>query len=319
MNTVSHTSENKAVVLSVKKRRINLKVSRNSVIAYVFLLPWLIGFFGLVLGPMISSLYLSFTHFDLLNPAEWVGLQNYKEMFADSNYWESVKVTLTFVFISVPTQLTAALLVALLLNKGLRGVGIYRTVYYIPSLLGGSVAIALLWKNLFGIDGLINQFLAFFNIEGQGWVSHPDYALNTLIILATWQFGASMVIFLAGLKQIPQSLYEAAAVDGASKFRQLRHITLPLLTPVIFFNLVIEIIKTIQSFTSSYIVSEGTGGPINSTLFYTLYLYQKGFSYFEMGYASSMAWMLLIVLGIMTAILFLTSKYWVHYDDGGKL
>jgi multiple sugar transport system permease protein len=319
MNTVSQTSENKAVVLSVKKRRISLKMSRNSVIAYVFLLPWLIGFFGLVLGPMISSLYLSFTHFDLLNPAEWVGLQNYKEMFADSNYWESVKVTLTFVFISVPTQLTAALLVALLLNKGLKGVGIYRTVYYIPSLLGGSVAIALLWKNLFGIDGLINKFLAFFNIEGQGWVSHPDYALNTLIILATWQFGASMVIFLAGLKQIPQSLYEAAAVDGASKFRQLRHITLPLLTPVIFFNLVIEIIKTIQSFTSSYIVSEGTGGPINSTLFYTLYLYQKGFSYFEMGYASSMAWMLLIVLGIMTAILFLTSKYWVHYDDGGKL
>jgi multiple sugar transport system permease protein len=319
MNTVSHTSENKDVVLSVKKRRISLKMSRNSVIAYIFLLPWLIGFFGLVLGPMISSLYLSFTHFDLLNPAEWVGLQNYKEMFADSNYWESVKVTLTFVFISVPTQLTAALLVALLLNKGLKGVGIYRTVYYIPSLLGGSVAIALLWKNLFGIDGLINKFLAFFNIEGQGWVSHPDYALNTLIILATWQFGASMVIFLAGLKQIPQSLYEAAAVDGASKFRQLRHITLPLLTPVIFFNLVIEIIKTIQSFTSSYIVSEGTGGPINSTLFYTLYLYQKGFSYFEMGYASSMAWMLLIVLGIMTAILFITSKYWVHYDDGGKL
>lgn len=315
MSIVSNTSKNSNLVLSVKKKRVN----KNTVIAYLFLLPWLIGFFGLVLGPMLSSLYLSFTHFDLLNSPKWVGLQNYKEMFADSNYWESVKVTLTFVLIAVPTQLIAALLVALLLNKGLRGVGIYRTVYYIPSLLGGSVAIALLWKNLFGIEGLVNKVLAFFNIEGQGWVSHPDYALYTLILLATWQFGASMVIFLAGLKQIPQSLYEAAAVDGAGKLSQLKHITLPMLTPVIFFNLVIEVIKSIQTFTSSYIVSEGTGGPINSTLFYTLYLYQKGFSYFEMGYASAMAWVLVIILGTLTAVLFFTSKYWVHYEDGGKL
>lgn len=315
MSIASQIDKNKVVKVSTRKKGI----SKPTLIAYLFLLPWLIGFFGLVLGPMISSLYLSFTQYDLLNPPQWVGVQNYKEMFADSSYWDSVKVTLTFVFIAVPTQLIAALLVALLLNRGLRGVGIYRTVYYIPSLLGGSVAIALLWKNLFGLDGLVNKFLAFFNIQGEGWVANPDYALYTLIILATWQFGASMVIFLAGLKQIPQSLYEAAAVDGASKFKQFIHITFPLLTPVIFFNLVIEIIRSIQSFTSSYIVSEGTGGPINSTLFYTLYLYQKGFSYFEMGFASSMAWVLLIVLGIMTAVLFITSKYWVFYEDGGKL
>ncbi|MDQ0227383.1 multiple sugar transport system permease protein [Metabacillus niabensis] len=315
MSIASQIDKNKVVKVSTRKKGF----SKPTLIAYLFLLPWLIGFFGLVLGPMISSLYLSFTQYDLLNPPQWVGLQNYKEMFADSSYWDSVKVTLTFVFIAVPTQLIAALLVALLLNRGLRGVGIYRTVYYIPSLLGGSVAIALLWKNLFGLDGLVNKFLAFFNIQGEGWVANPDYALYTLIILATWQFGASMVIFLAGLKQIPQSLYEAAAVDGASKFKQFIHITFPLLTPVIFFNLVIEIIRSIQSFTSSYIVSEGTGGPINSTLFYTLYLYQKGFSYFEMGFASSMAWVLLIVLGIMTAVLFITSKYWVFYEDGGKL
>lgn len=298
----------------VKKR-----VLSNSAIAYLFLLPWLIGFFGLVLGPMISSLYLSFTQYDLLNPAQWIGLQNYKEMFQDPTYWDSVTVTLTYVFIAVPTQLAAALLVALLLNRSMRGVGIYRTVYYLPSLLGGSVAIALLWKNLFGIDGLINQVLAVLGIQGQGWVSHPDYALYTLIILGTWQFGASMVIFLAGLKQIPKELYEAAAVDGANKIKQLFRITLPMLTPVIFFNLVIELIKSIQVFTSSYIVSEGTGGPINSTLFYTLFLYQKGFSYFEMGYASAMAWVLVIALGTMTGILFLTSKHWVYYEDGGKL
>ncbi|WP_227522097.1 carbohydrate ABC transporter permease [Bacillus solitudinis] len=297
----------------------NKRARKNSIIAYIFLLPWLFGFFGLVLGPMISSLYLSFTRFDLMNPPKWIGLLNYQQMFQDHRFWDAVKVTLTFVLIAVPTQLIAALLVAILLNRGMRGIGIYRTVYYLPSLLGGSVAIALLWKNLFGIDGLVNQVLVFFNIAGKGWVSHPDYALNTLIILATWQFGASMVIFLAGLKQIPTELYEAASVDGASNTRKFFKITLPLLTPVIFFNLVIELIKSIQVFTSSYIVSEGTGGPVNSTLFYTLYLYQKGFSHFEMGYASAMAWVLVIVLGTMTAILFVSSKYWVYYEDGGKL
>ncbi|MDC3416004.1 carbohydrate ABC transporter permease [Aquibacillus salsiterrae] len=292
---------------------------KNYIIAYIFLLPWLIGFFSLVLGPMVSSLYLSFTKFDLLNPPEWIGLANYQDMFSDDKYWASVKVTLQFVFIAVPTQLIAALLVAVLLNKGIKGVGIYRTVYYLPSLLGGSVAIALLWKNLFGIDGIINQVLGFFGIAGQGWVSHPDYALGTIIILATWQFGASMVIFLAGLKQIPSELYEAAAVDGSSKVNTFFKITLPLLSPVIFFNLVIELIKSIQVFTSAYIISEGTGGPINSTLFYTLYLYQRGFSYFEMGFASAMAWVLVFVLGVMTIMIFLSSKFWVHYEDGGKL
>ncbi|WP_081727955.1 carbohydrate ABC transporter permease [Halalkalibacter hemicellulosilyticus] len=284
----------------------------------MFLLPWLIGFFGLVLGPMISSLYLSFTRFDLMNPPRWIGLANYQNLFQDQRFWDSVQVTATFVMIAVPTQLIAALLVALLLNRSMKGIGIYRTVYYIPSLLGGSVAIALLWKNIFGIDGLVNQVLAFFNITGKGWVAHPDFALGTLIILATWQFGASMVIFLAGLKQIPSELYEAAAVDGANNIRKFFKITLPLLTPVLFFNLVIELIKSIQVFTSSYIISEGTGGPINSTLFYTLYLYQKGFSHFEMGYASAMAWILVMVLGTLTAFIFISSKYWVYYEDGGK-
>lgn len=294
-------------------------VYRNGLTGYLFLLPWFIGFFGLVLGPMVSSLYLSFTNYSLLEPPKWAGWSNYSRLFEDSNFIDAVQVTLTYVFISVPTQLIAALLVALLLNKGLRGLGIYRTVYYIPSLLGGSVAIALLWKNLFGMNGMVNHILESFGLQGRGWVDHPDYALYTLIILATWQFGASMVIFLAGLKQIPSELYEAAAVDGASKFRQLRAITLPLLSPVIFFNLVIELIKTMQSFTSAYIVSEGSGGPINSTLFYTLYLYQRGFSYFEMGYASAMAWLLVLGLGVLTAVLFVTSKYWVYYEDGGKL
>lgn len=318
MNTVNATKKEVPVLPETKKSfKINFK--KDHLIAYIFILPWLVGFFGLVLGPMVSSAYLSFTQYDLLNPPKWIGWQNYQEMFADSIFWDSVRVTLTFVLIAVPVQMISALLVALLLNRKLRGVGIYRTVYYIPSLLGGSVAIALLWKNIFAVDGLFNQFLAIFNIQGQGWISNPDYALNTLIVLAGWQFGASMVIFLAGLKQIPRSLYEAAEVDGANKFRQLIHITLPLLTPVIFFNLLMVIINMIQSFTSSYIISEGTGGPINSTLFYTLYLYRKGFSYFEMGYSSAMAWIMLLVLGTITAVIFMTSKYWVHYEDGGKV
>lgn len=297
---------------------MNKQLKAQAKVAYLFLIPWFIGFFGLVLGPMISSLYLSFTKYNLLTAPVWRGLDNYIEMFGDRNYWDAVKVTLTFVIIAVPTQIIAALAVALLLNKGLRGLGIYRTVYYIPSLLGGSVAVALLWKSLFGTRGAINQILAWFGIQGKGWISHPDYALYTLIILATWQFGASMVIFLAGLKQIPGEMYEAAAVDGAGRLRQFWSITLPLLSPVLFFNLVMELIKSMQTFTASYIVSEGTGGPVNSTLFYTLYLYQKGFSFFEMGYASAMAWVLLIALAVMTGMLFLTSKYWVYYEDGGK-
>jgi multiple sugar transport system permease protein len=287
-------------------------------VGYLFLTPWMIGFFGLVLGPMLYSLYLSFTDYNLLNAPKWTGLDNFREMFQDRDYLDSVKVTLTFVLFAVPLELLAALGVALLLNKGLRGLGIYRTVYYIPSLLGGSVAIALLWKNIFGVDGLINQLLAYFGIQGKGWVSHPDYALYTLIILSTWQFGSAMVIFLAGLKQIPSEMYEAAAVDGAGGWRRFWSITFPLLSPVLFFNLIMKLINSMQVFTSSYIVSGGSGGPVNSTLFYTLYLYQRGFSYFEMGYASAMAWMLLITLAVMTGVLFLTSRYWVHYEDGGR-
>lgn len=239
-------------------------------------------------------------------------------MFRDSDFISSVKVTAVFVLIGVPLQLLVALSVALLLNKGLSGIGFYRTIYYIPSLLGGSVAIALLWKNIFGTDGIVNDFLSLFGVQGRGWVSHPDYAIYTLILLSAWQFGSSMVIFLAGLKQIPPELYEAAAVDGANGFMKFKDITLPLLSPVILFNLVMVLIKSLQAFTSAYVVSEGTGGPANSTLFYTLYLYLKGFSFFDMGYASAMAWLLLVVLALLTFIIFLSSKYWVYYEYEGR-
>jgi multiple sugar transport system permease protein len=283
---------------------------------YLFLLPWLIGFFGLTLGPMVSSLYLSFTHFDLLTAPRWAGVDNYVRMFtADPKFATSMRVTMFFVIFSVPLKLAFALGVALLLNRGMKGLSFYRALFYLPSLLGASVAIAILWRQIFAADGLVNKFLALFGIIGPSWISNPNYSLWTLIVLSIWQFGSPMIIFLAGLRQIPQDMYEAASLDGASKWRQFWKITLPLLTPVVFFNAIIQTIEAFKSFTPAFIISGGTGNPINSTLFYTLYLYQEAFGFFRMGYASALAWVLLALVALFTAFSFLTSKYWVHYDD----
>jgi multiple sugar transport system permease protein len=287
---------------------------RNS-IAYMFLSPWLIGLLGLSLIPMVASLYLSFTNYDMFTSPKWTGIENYTQMFQDGKYLASVKVTTTYVLLSVPLQLMFALGVALMLNRGLRGLRFYRAVYYVPSLFGGSVAVALLWRQLFGGEGLINRGLAHFGIEGTNWISSPDTALYTLVILAVWQFGAPMVIFLAGLKQVPLELYEAAKIDGASKFKQFFKITLPMISPIVLFNLIMQIIHAFQAFTPAYIVSGGEGGPLDSTLFYTLYLYQKAFTHFDMGYAAAMAWILLIAIAIITAIIFGTSKKWVFYQE----
>jgi multiple sugar transport system permease protein len=226
-----------------------------------------------------------------------------------------MRITLFFMVFSVPLKLAFALGVALLLNKGMKGLPLYRAVFYLPSLLGASVAIAVLWRQLFASDGVINDFLSLFGIVGPSWVSNPRYSLWTLVILSIWQFGSPMIIFLAGLRQIPADMYEAASLDGASKGRMFYKITLPLLTPVIFFNAIIQTIEAFKSFTPSFIISGGTGGPINSTLFYTLYLYQEAFGFFRMGYASALAWILLVIVALFTGFSFLTSKYWVHYDD----
>jgi multiple sugar transport system permease protein len=289
---------------------------RNNRAGYLFLLPWLIGFFGLTLGPTLASLYLSFTDFDLLTAPEWSGLENYEFMFNyDPRFWQALKVTFTFVLWSVPLKLGVALLLAMLLDKGIRAVGVYRALFYLPSLLGASVAIAILWRKLFDREGILNALLALLGYQGEPWLNHPDYALYTLIVLAIWQFGSPMIIFLAGLRQIPTDLYEAASMDGASKWRKFFKITLPLLAPVIFFNLVLQTIEAFKAFTQAFIISGGTGGPIDATLFYTLYLYQEAFGNFRMGYASALAWVLLVIIGVFTAVSFLTSKYWVYYED----
>jgi len=282
----------------------------------MFLTPWLIGFIGLTAGPILVSLYLSFTDFDLLQDPNWVGAANYVRIAtADPKFLSSMKVTFLFVLFAVPLKLAFALGVAMLLNKGIAGLPVYRALFYLPSLLGASVAIAVLWRQLFAGNGLINQALALVGIQGPSWISNPNYALWTLVVLSIWQFGSPMIIFLAGLRQIPRDLYEAAAIDGAKPWHRFWRITLPLLTPVVFFNAVIQTIEAFKAFTPAFIISEGTGGPIDSTLFYTLYLYQEAFSNFRMGYASALAWVLVVIIALFTAFSFLSARYWVHYDE----
>lgn len=284
--------------------------------AYMFLLPWLLGFFLLALGPILASLYLSFTRYDMVGAPRWTGLANYEYMFTrDRRFWKALEVTFHYVALSVPARLIMALAVAMLLDKGLRTIGLYRAIFYLPSLLGASIAIAILWRELFAADGVVNELLGYIGIQASSWITDPNTSLYTLVILAMWQFGSPMLIFLAGLRGIPQDLYEAAEIDGTPKWRQFTRITLPLLAPVIFFNLVLQTIEAFKTFSSAFIISNGTGAPADSLLFYTVYLFNEAFKFFRMGYASALAWVLLLIIAIFTAVAFLTSKYWVHYEN----
>jgi multiple sugar transport system permease protein len=289
---------------------------RKNKVAYLFLLPWFIGIFILGVLPMLASLYLSFTDYDFRGMPDWIGLKNYVEMFTvDRRYLKSLQVTSLYVLIGVPLQLCFALIVALMLDKGIPGLSFFRAIYYVPSLLGGSVAIAILWRQVFGRSGIFNGFLGIFGIEGISWYSHPDYALYTIILLKVWQFGSPMVIFLAGLRQIPEQYYEAAAIDGAGPLSQFFRITMPLLTPIILFNLIMQLISAFQAFTPAFVISGGTGGALDSVLFYTLLLYIKAFTQFQMGYASAMAWTMVLILAAGTGVIFLIFRRWVYYES----
>jgi multiple sugar transport system permease protein len=299
-----------------EKRLARKEAGRDNKAGYLFLLPWLIGLVVIVAGPMIASLYLSFTNYSLIQAPEWVGLDNYVRMLEDPRLRKSIAVTFIYVIVGVPLQLAVALAIAMLLNEGMKGLAFYRSIFYLPSMLGASVAIAVLWRQMFEADGLVNQVLRLIGIPATtSWIADPRWALWTIILLHVWTFGSPMVIFLAGLRQIPGMYYEAASVDGASKWAQFRRITLPLLSPIIFFNLVLQIINAFQSFTQAYVVSNGTGGPSDETLFYTLYLYQRGFVQFQMGYAAAMAWLLVVIIAAFTAVNFYLSKRWVFYGD----
>ncbi|WP_439591369.1 carbohydrate ABC transporter permease [Microbacterium sp.] len=290
--------------------------SRKETLAgYGFLIPWLIGFFGLTIIPMAYSLYLSFTSYNIFAPPKWIGFDNYVRMFtSDPAFIQSAQITLIYVLVGTPITLIAALLVAMLLNYRDRGAGFFRSAFYAPSLIGGSVSVAIVWRAMFSADGPVDNSLSIFGIDLGGWVGNPSLVLPMMILLAIWQFGATMVIFLAGLKQIPKELYEAAEMDGAGALHRFRAVTVPLLSPVIFFNLLLGLIGAFQVFSSAYIISNGSGGPAGMTNFITLYLYKRGFSDGQMGYAAAIAWVLLVVVAIIAFILFRTQRSWVHYS-----
>ncbi len=300
-----------------RKRKLTLGewLNQDHVAGIVCTLPFIIGFFMFLVVPMLLSAYYSFCDYNILSDPEWIGVANYVKMFTkDAKFVKSVGVTFYFALVSVPLRLIFALAVAMILLKNTRMTGFYRAAYYLPSIIGGSVAVSILWKRMFAIDGTVNTLLNMIGIQSNmAWLGNTKTAIWTLIILAVWQFGSSMLIFLSALKQIPRTLYEAAHVDGASAPRQFFQITLPLLTPTIFFNLVMQMINGFLAFTQCYIITQGK--PMNSTLFYTVYMYQQAFEFYHTGYASALAWVMLLIVGAFTGLLFLTKRFWVY--DGG--
>jgi multiple sugar transport system permease protein len=297
-------------------KRITSRTLKEGISGYLFILPWLLGFLIFTIYPMLSSLYYSLTDYDLLTKANFIGLRNYINIFtSDKRFWKSVEVTFIYSFFQVPIKLAFALFIAMLFKSNRRGVNLYRSLYYLPSIFGGSIAIAIMWRQILGRQGAVNAILSSFGLidNAVSWIASPDTALGSLILISVWQFGSPMLIFLAGLKQIPQSYYEAASIDGANAVQKFFKITLPVLSPIIFYNFLMQTISSFMAFTQSYIVTKG--GPADATLFYALYIYENGFQYYRMGYASALSWIMLIVIAIITAIIFKTSDYWVFYES----
>lgn len=287
--------------------------NENNFLAYCLIAPWIIGFLMLFAIPMVSSLYISFTSYNLLSPPEFLGIDNYKRLWEDRDFWNSLKVTVHYVAVLVPFRLTVALAIALLLAQSRKLSGFYRTIYYIPSVIGGSVAVAIIWKQLFGNPGVVMTLLKSIGYEMElSLIGNSKTAIYILILLGVWQFGSSMLIFLAALKQVPKTYYEAASIEGANAPQHFWHITLPMITPTIFFNLLLQIISGFKVFNSGYIIT--SGGPSKSTMFYVLNLYNRAFKYLEMGYSSALAWVLVLIIGVITAIVFLTQNKWVYYE-----
>lgn len=288
---------------------------KESTAGVVFCAPFIIGFLMFMIVPMGISFYYSFCDYNILTPAVFSGLKNYIKMFTDDEvFWQTIGVTFYFAFVSVPLRLIFALIVAMILLKTTKATGFYRAAYYLPSIIGGSVAVAVLWKRMWATDGVINTLLSAVGIQTSfAWLGNTNTAIWVLIVLAVWQFGSSMLIFLSALKQIPVSLYEAATVDGANKWHQFWRVTLPLLTPNIFFNLVMQMINGFLAFTQCFIITQGK--PLNSTLFYTVYMYQQSFEFYNTGYGAALAWIMLVIIGLITLVLFATKKFWVY--EGG--
>jgi multiple sugar transport system permease protein len=291
-------------------RRANLK-RQQAVAFYISISPWLIGFAFLTIGPMLLSLFASFTNWDLLSPPVWIGGDNYRQMLEDARFHQSLKVTILYTLAYVPLDMVGGLLLALLVRARLRGIGVFRTIFYLPTVFSG-VAFVVVWMWMLNPrGGLVNLLLAEFGIQGPRWLLDPHLALWSLVMMSFWGWGRSMVIFLAGLLTIPGELYEAAAIDGASAWKQFWRVTLPLLTPTIFFNLVLSIIMTFQTFTSAFVATDG--GPLDATLFLVLYIYRQAFQFFNMGYAAALAWVLFGIILVLTLLLFRSQRFWVFY------
>lgn len=284
--------------------------------AFIYLAPWLIGLIVLQMYPFLSSLYYSFTDYQITSKPVWAGLKNYITLFTgDKEFITAFWVTIRFTIMTVPGKLLLALAVAVFLNRNIKGINMIRTLYYIPSLFGGSIAVAMLWKVMFMDNGIINSLLSLLGISGISWLGDPKVALKTICMLEIWQFGSSMVMFLAALKQVPKELYEAASIDGAGKVRSFFSITVPQITPIIFFNMIMQTINALQTYTSASVITGG--GPLKATYVMGLKLYKEGFSYFKMGYASAISWVMFTVILVVTLLLFKSSSSWVYYEDGG--
>ena len=294
------------------KSKINNFINNTNTVGYIFCMPFIIGFLGFTIIPMICSLYYSFTDYNMIDRNAFVGMENYVKLFNDTRFLNSIKVTLKYVFLSVPLKLAFALFIAFMLTRKSKAVSIYRSVYYLPSLIGGSVAVALVWKELFARKGLINLNLLSLGLPSVNWFGGVKSAIWPLILMSVWQFGSSMLIFAAGLKEIPSTYYEAAKIDGANGFQSFFKITMPCLSPVILFNFVMQTISGFMSFTQAFVITEG--GPNDSTMFYALYVYKQAFKLHEMGYASAMSWVMLVIMAAITLVIFKTSKRWVFYE-----
>jgi multiple sugar transport system permease protein len=289
---------------------------REDIAGYLFISPWLIGFLAFSIIPIVMSLYFSFTNYDILGSPIFNGIANFKRMAGDSRFWKSLKVTFTYAFISVPLRLAFAFFVAALFKRAARMIRFYQAAYYLPSLVGGSIAVAVIWRRMFTADGVVNTFLQVLGINSAiSWIGNANTALWVIIILAIWQFGSSMLIFLAGLRQIPKTYYEAASIDGAGWARQFFNITLPQMTPIIFFNLIMQLINGFTVFSQAFIISGGRGDPQDATLVYALYLYLRAFAYNEMGYGTALAWVLVLIIAVFTGFIFKTSDRWVYYES----
>lgn len=286
---------------------------REALTFYILVLPWMIGLVGFLVYPMLRSLYLSFTSYDLMSPPVWVGLRNYQRIFADPDFWQALKVTCLYAIGSVPGGTLIALALAMVLSQELRGINIWRTIFFIPSILS-SIAVAILWLYIFRPEGgLLNLFLGVFGVEGPGWLTSETWALPALIIMSWWSVGGQIVIYLAGLKGIPTALYDAAEIDGATAWSQFRFVTIPMLSPAIFFNVVLAIIGALQVFDAGWVMTRG--GPNDATLFFMIHLYERAFEFVQMGYASALAWILFVIIMAITLLVVRSSSAWVYYES----